>query len=479
MGITFTTFNFGTDVNLGPVAQRADYRQRSPQLIEDLEKKKLGHVITLQGLPEEGIQELKRLQDYHVVSCAHYNQANAVVTQINEGLAILLRKDRFDWTQDAPIALKSPDAANLKTSLIVRVIEKSTQKVMTIFNTHVAEDHTFAQNQLNALVQRINHLCADPNDLIIGGGFFASRNRPLGTPLPIDCMKTNFATYLSKGDEGVYLIEKFRPFDGIDKGEPKLLAMRGNLDPYRGNFAPAHSHSCKITLPPVLFDSNVAFQHTQRQYSLAAKVMESLQSKRLSTRYLKFLDHKLNRMCTKLKYQEAKIKAAFLKFVILDSASEKKPMDMAALLALNDAFQKARNELGINVQPVVNPALIPVANAAGQQPVQNPAIRAANAAGQQHIQNPTPIAAANAAGQQPVQNPAPVPAANVPAQQPALNPVAVPAIAEAKPTPQKPVVPKESEAKTSKWTFGSILLAPFRFIGNMFRALFRKIRSLF
>lgn len=214
MSVKFTTFYLDCGTDKGS-AQDYCYKLSSKPLIEKLAQLKLGDIITIQALPTQGIKDLRTLSDkYHIFGSPHY-QDRSTDRKRDEGLAILLRKDRFDLTPDKPNVLCSTDMANPNVSLIVKAIERKTAKVITVFNTHVAQDNKLAHTQIQELVQCVDSMGDPQRDLAVGGGYFYSP----GTPA-IESLKTNqFATYLLSTTKDVFATVRYRPFEGFSKGE--------------------------------------------------------------------------------------------------------------------------------------------------------------------------------------------------------------------------------------------------------------------
>ncbi len=431
MTISLMTYNIKTDVSKGSVEQEKDFNSRCQPLLDKLSRLELGDIINLQAVPHEGVERLKQLKDYHVVEGQHKNR--------NESLVILLRKERFE-APEAPLVLDAPDAANTNVSLIVRAIEKETERVLTIFNTHVSEDKDLARNQVNELTTKLHSFDPQNNPILGSGTFFINHFIPsflnthslnLGLVLkdqaPPDTV-TFKATVVDKRGKPRNIEHQV---DHFIAGWIKtvLITSAGNQGA-ADNFVQSDHYPLfgKVELSnQLLLTPPGPFQHRQPKDSFNAKVFQHFQAHHLPDLaakkhpYLRGLDRILTAY-PDAKNCETAVKDAFRKFLKDRCLVHDLGVNFLLMPDLENAFEKARKEVE------------------GNKPAPKP----------------------------PEQAKAPEP------KKPVEPPKELPKEAAKPAAPQAPAA-----AKTRKWTVGRILAAPFNLIGGLFRALFRKIRNLF
>ncbi|MCE5316875.1 MAG: endonuclease/exonuclease/phosphatase family protein [Parachlamydia sp.] len=465
--LSITSYNIQTDVR-DPSRQQQDFRpgSRCQPLIDELRREQFGDIINLQEVPAEGVQRLQELQSqYHILYRQHSNPHD-LRTKKNDGLVILLRKARFDVIQGTEKEIHNPGNPNI--SMVVRAIEKATQKPILVFNTHVrgGPQRHLGDSQVASLVNELNQ--TDPSHWILGGGDF---NGTTGENRVTALMQKGFV--LDSSPPGTITEPATnRKIDHLFAKNLQILGAgnQGN----QGNFANSDHYPLFLCVDipsatPPQPAPNVPYAHQQPVGSFREVLMRHFQVERVKH----LLDPILTRHALTKHVFENSVKGDF-RSALTNAWISSNEVDQF-MNALDEAFVRAKLEKngGAAVTPARAPQPQPAPIVVQQQPalVARPAARA-------HQPQPAPIAVqqqpavvAPQAVMQPQPLPSPARIAAQPQQVQALN----------IPQPQQQVphsknVPKSAPKKG--WTLASILTAPFRGIARGIRWFFAKMRAL-
>lgn len=478
-----TTYNLQTDVR-DPAAQRQDYIPggRCEAFLNAITLLQFD-IINLQEVPREGLQRLQQLShQYHIIYRQHSEPRNLSVKK-NDGLVILLRKARFDFTPNSEIEVN--DAGNPNISLIVRAIEKSTQKSLVVFNSHVrgGPQRDVGEKQVAALIAKINEV-AKPGEWVLGGGDYngvKGENRiqaMLNAGFSLDPSPVDTITEPSTGRKIDHLFSKNLPM--IQAGNQGANYNPANSDHYplsaRVDFLSAQPNTHLPVQQPqaavqqVPQDPSTLFVHSQPQGSFREVVMRHFKNDPCK----QVLDIILSQHARTIGFEEA-VKNDFR--IMLEAMTVSPELLAQAVQDLDKAFIQAKLE---RAQPHRVSTPTP---AIQNRPVQT------KPAAQIPVAAQTPAAANNAPVQPaPVAAQTPAAAINMPVQQ---APVAaqMPAAAENRPiqpvasspvqTPKKVLNTKQTQAPKKNGTFFRVLTAPFRWIKAALSWLLAKARALF
>lgn len=466
MSILMTTYNIQTDVRV-PAVQKLDFlpHARCQPLLDALANQQFGDIIHLQEVPIEGVNRLQQLQNhYHLIYRQHSNPHNLSIKK-NDGLVILLRKDRFDLIPGSEIEVQ--DAGNPNISLIVRAIEKNSQKTLTIFNTHVrgGSPRDVGDRQVKSLMDRVNQVAQLGEGILGGGDFNGIVLEPrvgvlIQAGFVLDPSPSGTVTEPSNNRKIDHLFAKNLPF--IQAGNQGILSNYAQSDHYP-LFASIEFAAMPVSPQPAV--PNTPYSHRQPQGSFREVVIRHFQNRRFQP----LLDIILTKHATTKGFELA-VKMDFENMLMgqvhVSSEIYRIMNDLAT------AFDRAKLErsagvpagkvpAGVAQQPqpaviVAAPVPVPQPHVAPAAIIQKPQ-PAAILAAPVHVSQPN-VAPAAAVKEPVIVAPPPQPHAVqqpvvvAPAPQPHVAPAAVqqPQLAVIGPTPAPAPVPKKMVTPESK-----------------------------